>query len=66
MATHVHTLVELLRASRSGGWMALRVVKQGDGDSSFVRSLIEDQTKQMMSYPEFLVHCHRYVLSRVP
>jgi len=55
----------MLRASRSGSWMGLRVVKQGDGDSGFLRSLIEDQTKQMMSYPEFLVHCHRFVLSRV-
>ena len=55
----------MLRSSRFGNWMALRVVKQGDGDAFFMRSLIEDQTKQMMSYPEFLVHCHRFVLSRV-
>lgn len=66
MAAHVHALVDLLRGSRSGcTWMGLRVVKQGDSDGGFVRNLIEDQTKQMMSYPEFLVHCHRFVLSRV-
>jgi len=65
MAAHVHSIVDLVRASRSGGWMGLRVVKQGDGDGGFVRCLVEDQTKQMMSYPEFLVHCHRFVLNRV-
>lgn len=65
LAGHVHALVEMLRASRAGCWMALRVVKQGEGDAAFIRGLIEDQTKQMMSYPEFLVHCHRFVLSRV-
>lgn len=45
--------------------MAVRVVKQGEGDGAFIRSLIEDQTKQMMSYSEFLVHCHRFILSRL-
>ena len=66
MAAHVHALIDMLRASRTGGgWMALKVAKQGDNDGAFVRCLIEDQTKQMMSYPEFLVHCHRFVLSRV-
>lgn len=54
-----------MRTSRSGGWMPLRVVKQGDRDGVFMRCLIEDQTKQMMSYSEFLLHCHRFVLSRV-
>ena len=38
--------------------MSVRFVKQGEGDGGFIRALIEDQTKQMMSYPEFLVHCH--------
>ena len=45
--------------------VGLRVLKQGEGDLPFQQALIEDQTKQMMSYPEFLTHCHRFVLSRV-
>jgi len=65
VAAHAHALIEGLRATRSGDWMPLRVVKQGDGDGGFLRCLVEDQTKQMMSYTEFLVHCHRFVLSRV-
>ena len=65
LAAHAHALLELLRASRGPNWMALKVVKQGQADGPFLRALIEDQTKQMMSYPEFLVHCHRYVLSKV-
>ena len=45
--------------------MPLRMLKQGDNEHNFLRCMIEDQTKAMMSYPEFLVHCHRYVLSKV-
>jgi len=45
--------------------MPLRVVQQGHGDAAVVRALVEDQTKQMMSYPEYVVHCHRYILSKV-
>ena len=41
------------------------MLKQGEGDLPFQQALIEDQTKQMMSYPEFLTHCHRYILSKV-
>ena len=67
LAEGLHALLEGLRTQRQGGgsWMNLRVVKQGDGDAGMVRSLVEDQTKQMMSYAEFLVHCHRYVISKV-
>lgn len=50
---------------RAGGWLPLQVVKQGTADAAFVRGLVEDQTKAMMSYPEFLTHCHRYILSKV-
>jgi len=64
-AEHVHKLLEAVRAERSWGWMPLSVQKQGHGDASFMRALVEDQTKQMMSYPEFVVHCHRYILSKV-
>ena len=45
--------------------MALKVVKQGEGDSGFMRGLVEDQTRQMMAYAEFLAHCHRFILSKV-
>ena len=38
--------------------------KQSTTAPSYARSLIEDQTKQMMSYAKFLLHCHRYVLSK--
>lgn len=65
LAGHVHALCDLLRAERPGGFMALRVVKQGEGDAGFASTLVEDQTKQMMAYPEFLTHCHRYILSKV-
>ena len=34
-------------------------------DGMVHRMLIEDQTRQMMAYGEFLNHCHRFVLSRV-
>lgn len=64
-ADHVHGLLEAARAQCSWGWMPLCVQKQGHGDAAFMRALVEDQTKQMMSYPEFLVHCHRYILSKV-
>lgn len=64
-AAHLHKLCETARAQRSWGWMPLRVVKQGHADAAVVRSLVEDQTKQMMSYPEYVVHCHRYILSKV-
>ena len=37
---------------------------QGEGDAPFLRCLVEDQTKQMMSYGDFVMHCHRYVLSK--
>ena len=64
-AGYVNGLCDLLRAHRSGGWLALSVVKQGEGDSGVMRSLVEDQTRQMMAYTEFLTHCHRYILSKV-
>lgn len=65
LAAHVHALCDLLRAPRPAGWLALRVVKQGEGDGVVQRALVEDQTRQMMAYSEFLHHCHRFVLSRV-
>ena len=65
LAGHLHGVVEQLRADRTWSWPALRVMKQGEGDAPFQAALIEDQTKQMMSYPEFLSHTHRYILSKV-
>ena len=64
LAGHVVGMVETLRADRTWCWPRLKVLKQGEGDASFQQVLIEDQTKQMMSYPEFLAHCHRYMLSK--
>lgn len=64
-AGYVHRLCDLLRAHRSGAWLAVRVVKQGEGDGCVMRTLVEDQTRQMMAYTEFLTHCHRYILSKV-
>jgi len=64
-SAEVNRLVETLRGQRTWGWMPLRVVKQGVADAPFVRALVEDQTKQMMSYAEYIAHCHRYVLSKV-
>jgi protein transport protein SEC24 len=61
VAGQLHAIVEDLRAQTRWTWMPLRVVKQG-ADGEFSRALVEDQTKQMMSYPEFMVHCHRYIL----
>ena len=63
LAATIHALCELLRAHR--GWMALQVVLQGNGDGPFSRGLIEDQTRQMMAYSEFIAHAHRYILSKV-
>jgi len=40
-------------------------MKQGADDAPFARALVEDQTKQMMGYAEFLVHCHRYILTKM-
>ena len=37
----------------------------GEGDAAMQRALVEDQTRQMMAYSEFLNHCHRFVLSRL-
>jgi len=65
LAGHVVGMVETLRADRTWCWPRLKVLKQGEGDAGFQQVLIEDQTKQMMSYPEFLAHCHRYILSKV-
>lgn len=58
-------MCDSLRGQRTGGWLAMRVCKQGEGDGPFLRGLIEDQTRTMMAYAEFLTHCHRYVLSKV-
>ena len=58
-------MCDLLRAHRAGQWLGLKTVKQGEGDAAVMRALIEDQTRQMMAYPEFLTHCHRYILSKV-
>jgi len=63
MAAAVHALCDLLRRSRSG-WLAVRVIKQGENDGGFVRALIEDQTRQMMSYNEFMAHSHRHIVGR--
>ena len=65
LAGYIHAVCDLLRAQRTGGWLALRVCIQGVGDQPMHRGLIEDQTRQMMAYNEFLNHCHRFVLSRV-
>jgi len=65
LAGYIHGICDLLRAPRPGGWLALRVVKHGEGDGSLQRALVEDQTRQMMAYAEFLNHCHRFVLSRL-
>jgi len=64
-AAYVHSICDAMRESRPGGWTALRVVKQGEGDGAAMRALVEDQTRQMMAYSEFLAHCHRYILSKV-
>ena len=64
LAGHVAGMVETLRADRTWCWPRLKVLKQGEADAPFQQQLIEDQTKQMMSYPEFLAHCHRYMLSK--
>jgi len=64
VAAEIHALVDAARVGRPAGWTPLRVLVQGTSDAPFVRALIEDQTKQMMSYPEFLLHCHRYILSK--
>jgi len=63
-AAELNALVDTIRAARPAGWMTLHILKQGLNDAPFLRGLVEDQTKQMMSYPEFLLHCHRYVLSK--
>ena len=63
LAGAVHALCELLGQHRSGGWVPLKIVKQGEGDGGFLRGLVEDQTRQMMAYAEFLAHCHRFVLN---
>jgi len=65
MAAHLHGTMDMIRAERSWAWLPLRVLKQGHADGAMLRALVEDQTKQMMSYNEFMVHCHRYILSRV-
>ena len=66
LAAYLNGVADLLRAKRPGGWLALRVIIQGIGDGVMHRALIEDQTRQMMAYTEFLNHCHRFILSRVP
>jgi len=63
-ARQIDELVSLLRSERPHSWLRVRVMKQGDGDAPFLRCLVEDQTKQMMSYGDFVMHCHRYVLSK--
>ena len=65
LAAYVHGVCDLLRQARPGGWLPLRVLKQGEGDVGMQRALVEDQTRQMMAYTEFLLHCHRYILSKV-
>ena len=65
LSGYIQGVCDLLRQHRAGGWLALRVVKQGEGDAMVSRALIEDQTRQMMAYSEFLNHCHRYILSKV-
>ena len=62
LAGQLHAIVDELRSQTSWAWMPLRVIKQGSSDGDFSRALVEDQTKQMMSYSEFMVHCHRYIL----
>ena len=63
-ARQIDELVSLLRSERPHSWLRVRVMKQGEGDAPFLRCLVEDQTKQMMSYGDFVMHCHRYVLSK--
>ena len=65
LAGYLHAVCDLLRRARPGGWLAVRVIKQGEGDGPVQRALVEDQTRQMMAYPEFLSHAHRYILSKV-
>ena len=65
LAGYLNRLCELLGQHRAGQWLSVRVVKQGEGDASVMRALIEDQTRQMMAYTEFLTHCHRYIVSKV-
>jgi len=65
LSGYLHKVCELLGAARAGSWLSLRVMKQGEGDGTVMRALIEDQTRQMMAYTEFLTHCHRYILSKV-
>ena len=64
-AGQLHAIVDALRAQSPGCWKPLRVMKQGTDDAPFARALVEDQTKQMMGYAEFLVHCHRYILTKM-
>jgi protein transport protein SEC24 len=65
LAGYLNGVCDTLRLRRAGGWLPLRIVKQGEDDVSFMKLLVEDQTRQMMAYPEFLTHCHRYILSKV-
>ena len=58
-------MLDAARADRTWGWLPLRVLKQGEGDAAFSGGLVEDQTKAMMSYAEFLLHCHRDIISKV-
>jgi len=37
---------------------------QGEGDAMVHRALVEDQTRQMMAYSEFVSHCHRFAVAR--
>ena len=64
LAGYLNGVCELLRRHRAG-WLAVRVMKQGEGDAWLQRALVEDQTRQMMAYSEFLNHCHRFVTARV-
>jgi len=65
-AATVHNIVEALRTERPGTLQALRVVRQGTPEELLVlRCLVEDRSVSMMSYDEFLVHCHRTVCSKV-
>ena len=65
LSGYLNDLCASLRRNRAGGWLPLRIVKQGEADHIFMKLLVEDQTRQMMAYPEFLTHCHRYILSKV-
>jgi len=62
LAAQLHAIVDALRLQTPWAWMPLRVIRQGSCDGDFSRALIEDQTRQIMSYDEFLVHCHRHIL----